>query len=63
MSWSTVSLILQAVIAALKFPTELSSFLKLIEKSSEQKRAEIVKQNEKWLQESAESDRPKWETQ
>ncbi len=36
------ALILQVVMAALKFPAELSAFIKLISKSPEEKRQEIL---------------------
>lgn len=65
---ATITLILQAVLAALKFPTELSKFIKLISKSPAEKQAEINAQVDAWLAESAtggtgeEVEPPKWES-
>lgn len=58
---ASLALILQAVVAALKFPAELSAFIRLVSKSPEEKRQEILKQIEA---ESAAIDaggRPKWD--
>lgn len=56
-----ITLILQLIIAAFKFPEEMSKFLKLIQKSPEQKRQEIVKQVDAWMKDSSESEEPIWE--
>lgn len=66
---ATLTLILQALIAVLKFPAEMSKFIKLVSKSPEEKRAEIVAQVDKWMEDSATSDGdgevepPKWDGQ
>jgi hypothetical protein len=59
----TIKLILEAVIAALKFPEELGNFIKLLQQAPEQRRQEINTQVGLWMKESASSDdgRPKWE--
>lgn len=66
---ATFTLILQAIIAVLKFPTEMSKFIKLVSKTPEEKRIEIDRQVEKWLAESATNEQPgeeveppKWES-
>jgi hypothetical protein len=56
----SIGLILQVLLALLKFPKELSAFVRLLEKSPEQKRQEIQAQVSAWMKESAESERPKW---
>lgn len=58
---TNLTLILQAVIAALRFPEELSKFIKLISESPEEKRQKINAQVDSWMKESSESDRPTWE--
>lgn len=65
---TTVALVLEAVIAALKFPEELSKFIKLVSKSPEEKRLEINAQVDAWLKDSATAEKPgeevedpKWE--
>ena len=55
-----LSLILQAIIAVLKFPSAMREFIKLLEKSPEEKRQEIEMQVRLWADESAVSERPKW---
>lgn len=57
---STIELILSAIIAALKFPSELGAFIKLVSQSPEEKRQEILAQVNAWMDESASGDRPKW---
>lgn len=64
----SITLIFQAIIAALKFPTELSKFIKLVSASPEEKRIEINAQVDAWMAESAtgtqpgeEVEDPKWE--
>lgn len=65
----SLTLILQAIIAVLKFPEEMSKFIKLVSKSPEEKRAQINEQVDAWLKDSATSDGPddveppKWEGQ
>lgn len=65
---STVVLILQAIVAALKFPSELAALIRLLEKSPEEKRQEIMIQVDAWMRDSATGDKPgeevpepKWE--
>jgi hypothetical protein len=58
---ATAALIIQAIIAVLKFPAELSAFIKLISKSPEEKRQEIMVQVQSWMDQSSSSDRPTWE--
>ncbi len=57
----SLALILQVVLAALRFPKELGDFVRLLKKSPEEKRQKIASQVSAWMQESAESDRPSWE--
>jgi hypothetical protein len=63
----TLYLILQAIIAAMKFPAEVSKLVKLLSKSSTEKQIEINAQVDLWLSESAtggteeEVKEPKWE--
>lgn len=64
----TFSLVLEAIVAVLKFPTEMQKFIKLVSKSPAEKQAEINAQVDKWLEESAtqegdgeEVEPPKWE--
>jgi len=54
--------------AVLKFPAELSAFLRLIEKTPVEKQAEIIESVNSWLEKSAVSDNagdevepPKWD--
>lgn len=65
---STLTLILQAILAALKFPEELSKFIKLVSDSPEEKRIKINAQVDAWLKDSATAEKPgeevedpKWE--
>lgn len=60
---ATLALILEAVVAALKFPGELSAFIRLVSKSPAEKRQEIMLQVNAWMDESASKDRPTWEGQ
>jgi hypothetical protein len=59
----SITLILEVLVALLKFPAELGALVKLLSKTPEEKRQEIVLQVDKWLADSAASDRPKWEDQ
>lgn len=58
----SIALILEVLLALLKFPAELGSFVRLISKTPEEKRNEIMKQVDAWMSESQSSDRPKWES-
>ena len=58
---ATALLILQAIMAALKFPSELSAFIKLISKSPAEKRDEITKRILAEEEKFAETGRPTWD--
>lgn len=51
-------LILEAIVAVLKFPEEMRKFILLISKTPEEKRQEINLQVDAWLEKSAQSERP-----
>lgn len=55
--------VLEILLAILKFPAELSAFVRLISKTPEEKRSEIMIQVNVWMDESASGERPKWEGQ
>jgi len=55
------TLILQAILAILKFPKELGDFIRLLEKSPEEKRQEIHKKVLSEFNEMAKDERPTWE--
>lgn len=55
--------ILEVLLAILKFPAELSAFVRLISKSPEEKRQEIMVQVNAWMDASASGERPEWEGQ
>lgn len=57
----SISLILQAILAVLKFPSEMSAFIRLISKSTEEKLAEIHKKNLADVEEMEKTGRPKWD--
>lgn len=57
----SLSVILEVLLALLKFPGELSAFVRLISKSPEEKRQEIMTQVNAWMDDSASKDRPTWE--
>jgi len=59
----SLPLILQAVLAALRFPGEVVALVKLLSKSPEEKRQEIMLSVNRWMDESSSGDRPKWEGQ
>jgi hypothetical protein len=59
----TFAAILEILLAILKFPSELSAFVRLISKSPEEKRSEIMLQVNAWMDASASGERPKWEGQ
>lgn len=52
------SLILSTLNALFKFPTEFKKLLQFLEKAPEEKRQEMIGGVDKWLQESAASERP-----
>lgn len=54
----SIVLILQAIMAVLKFPGEMAAFLRLIEKTPEEKRADIAKQIQAMEAEFEETGRP-----
>lgn len=57
----TFAVVLEILLAILKFPKELSAFVRLISKTPEEKRNEIMLQVNAWMNESASGERPKWE--
>lgn len=57
----SIALIFEVLMAAFKFPAELSAFIKLISKSPEEKRQAIMLEVGKWAEESSGGERPKWE--
>ena len=56
----SLTLILQVLVAVMKFPKELGDFIRLLQDSPEEKRQKIQSQVSSWMKESAESERPKW---
>lgn len=58
----TFGQIIQLFIAILKAPGEIRALVLLLSKSPEEKRQEIAKKVDLWMKESAESERPRWET-
>lgn len=54
----TLLLILQTISAVLKFPAEMSAFLKLIEKTPDEKKADITSAIEAQLQGFEQTGRP-----
>ena len=59
----SLALIIQAVLAALRFPGEVIALVKLLSKSPAEKQQEIMLQVNAWMDESASKDRPTWEGQ
>lgn len=57
----SLAVILEIILAVLKFPSEMAAFVRLISKSPEEKRAEIMTQVNAWMEDSASGERPKWE--
>lgn len=57
----TLSGFMAVLLAFLKFPGELTAFVRLISKTPEEKRQEIMVQVNAWMNESASGERPKWE--
>lgn len=63
----TLTLIIQAIVAVLKFPEEMRKFIILISDSPEEKRQQINTQVDAWMEDSAtggdgeEVEPPKWE--
>lgn len=55
------SLILSVLVALLKFPTELGAFIKLISKTPEEKRQEVMKAIQIESDAIDASGRPSWE--
>lgn len=58
---TTLALILQAVVLALKFPKELADLIRLIEKTPEEKRQEIIQKVNKEMEDVLNGGRPKWD--
>lgn len=57
----SIGLILQVLLALLRFPKALGDFVRLLEDSPEEKRQQIQVQVSAWMKDSAESDRPIWD--
>ncbi len=57
----SLALILQVIMALLKFPKELGDFIRLISKSPEEKRQEIMKKIEAESQSIDHGGRPEWD--
>lgn len=57
----SLALILEVLVALLKFPKELSAFIRLISKSPEEKRQEILKTIEAESAAIDAGERPKWD--
>jgi hypothetical protein len=57
----SLAAILEILLAILKFPAELSAFVRLISKTPEEKRAAIILQVNALMDESASGERPKWD--
>jgi hypothetical protein len=58
---ATLTLILQAITAVLKFPEALSAFLRLIEKTPVEKQTEIIQRVNKEMEDFLVGGRPKWD--
>lgn len=56
----SLGLILEIIVGILKFPGEMLAFVRLISKSPEEKRQEIMLQVGAWIDESSGGERPKW---
>jgi hypothetical protein len=54
----SIALVLQVLLALLRFPKQLGEFVRLLEDSPEEKRQKIAAQVSLWMKESAESERP-----
>lgn len=57
----SIALILQVLTALLRFPAELSAFIKLISKSPEEKRQEILKVIQAESDKLDQAGRPSWD--
>lgn len=57
----SIALVLQVLVALLKFPAELGAFIRLISKSPEEKRQEIMKRIEAESQAIDNGGRPEWD--
>jgi hypothetical protein len=57
----SLTLIIQAVLAALRFPGEVIALVKLLSKSPAERQQEIMLQVNAWMDESSSSERPHWE--
>lgn len=58
---TTLALILQAVVLALKFPKELAALIRLVEKTPEEKRQAIIQKVNKEMEDVLNGERPKWD--
>jgi len=54
----SIAVIFQVVLAALKFPAEMTAFIKLLSKTPDEKKAEITAALEKQLQDFLDTGRP-----
>lgn len=57
----SVALILNVIMALLKFPAELGAFIKLVSKSPEEKRQEILKMIQAESDKLDKEGRPSWD--
>lgn len=58
---ATFTLILQAILAVLKFPKELGDFMRLIEKTPVEKTTEILQRVNAEMEDVLRGGRPKWD--
>lgn len=56
-----LALIFQAIMAALKFPAELSAIIRLLEKTPEEKRRDVSAKIQADLESVLSGGRPKWD--
>lgn len=57
----TFTLILQAIVAVLKFPEAMDNFIRLLSKTPEEKRQEILARIQKESDDLDRGSRPKWD--
>jgi len=58
---ATLTLIIQAIVAVLKFPKELGDFIRLIEKTPVDKQTEIIQRVNAEMEDFLAGGRPKWD--
>lgn len=58
----SIALIIQVLLALFRFPTELSAFVRLISKSPEEKRQEILARIQAESDKIDQEGRPSWES-